>query len=178
MPTEPPLTIRPAVPGDLPALREIFAAAKRFMRAHGNLHQWDGPYPEDALLLGQIAQGVCFLVEAAGEPVGTFCCLPSPEPTYAEIDGAWPEDGPYYVIHRLAANGKARGVAAACFGFCAARGLPLRIDTHRDNTVMQALLAKNGFAYCGVIRLADGAERLAYYRGIRRGENKKIRKNK
>ncbi len=121
MPTEPALTIRPALPGDLPTLRKIFDAAKQFMHTHGNPHQWDGPYPEDALLLDQIARGVCYLVEAAGKAVGTFCCLPSPDPTYAEIDGAWPEDGPYFVVHRLASDGRARGVAAACFAFCAAR---------------------------------------------------------
>lgn len=165
MPTEPALTIRPALPGDLPTLRKIFDAAKQFMHTHGNPHQWDGPYPEDALLLDQIARGVCYLVEAAGKAVGTFCCLPSPDPTYAEIDGAWPEDGPYFVVHRLASDGRARGVAAACFAFCAARGLPLRIDTHRDNKIMQTLLAKNGFQYCGVIRLTNGEPRLAYYRG-------------
>ena len=83
MPTEPALTIRPALPGDLPTLRKIFDAAKQFMHTHGNPHQWDGPYPEDALLLDQIARGVCYLVEAAGKAVGTFCCLPSPDPTYA-----------------------------------------------------------------------------------------------
>ena len=42
---------------------------------------------------------------------------------------------------------------------------PLRIDTHRDNKIMQTLLAKNGFQYCGVIRLTNGEPRLAYYRG-------------
>ena len=56
-------------------------------------------------------------------------------------------------------------MAKACFAFCAARGLALRIDTHRDNTVMQDLLCKNGFVYCGVIHLAEnGEERLAYQR--------------
>ena len=79
--------------------------------------------------------------------------------------GAWPDDAPYLTIHRLASNGKAHGVAKACFAFCAARGLALRIDTHRDNTVMQDLLRKNGFVYCGVIHLAEnGEERLAYQR--------------
>ena len=49
-------------------------------------------------------------------------------------------------------------MAKACFAFCAARGLALRIDTHRDNTVMQDLLRKNGFVYCGVIHLAENAK--------------------
>jgi len=40
----------------------------------------------------------------------------------------------------------------------------LRIDTHRDNKIMQHNLTKHGFSYCGVIYLASGDERLAYQR--------------
>ena len=35
-------------------------------------------------------------------------------------------------------------------------------DTHRDNTIMQHLITKHGFTYCGIILLANGDERLAY----------------
>ena len=38
----------------------------------------------------------------------------------------------------------------------------LRIDTHRDNYVMQRLLEKNGFVRCGLIDLREGGERIAY----------------
>lgn len=166
------IKIRPAVPADLPQLMDIFTAAKAFMAAHGNPRQWGPDYPGEARMRAQIAQGVCYLMEEGGAAVGTFCCLPGAEPSYAQIAGAWPDDAPYLTIHRLAANGKAHGVARACFAFCAARGLPLRIDTHRDNTVMQDLLRKNGFAYCGVIRLAEnGEERLAYCRPADRAAN-------
>ena len=40
----------------------------------------------------------------------------------------------------------------------------LRVDTHRDNRVMQHLLLQHGFTYCGIIHLASGDERLAYQR--------------
>lgn len=113
----------------------------------------------------EITRGVCYVVEEAGEMVGTFCAIPGAEPTYQVIyDGAWPNDNPYLTIHRLASNGKAAGVARACFAFCAAKGLPLRADTHADNHVMQDLLAKNGFVHCGRILLANGSPRLAYCR--------------
>lgn len=36
-------------------------------------------------------------------------------------DGAWHLDQPYGTIHRLASNGKARGVSRACFDFCTAQ---------------------------------------------------------
>ena len=42
----------------------------------------------------------------------------------------------------------------------------LKIDTHRDNRIMQHLLDKNGFTYCGIIYLDDGTERLAYQKQL------------
>lgn len=165
------MTIRPAVPADLPALLDIFTAAKAFMVRTGNPHQWREGYPGADLMKEEIARGVCYLVEENGEAVGTFCAIPGEEPTYKVIyDGAWPDEEPYLTIHRLAANGKARGVAKACFAFCAERGVPLRIDTHADNHVMQNLLAENGFSYCGRILLANGSPRLAYHRPARKPE--------
>lgn len=165
------MTIRPAKPRDLPVLLDIFKAAKAFMVRTGNPHQWREGYPGSALMEEEIARGVCYLVEEAGEAVGTFCAIPGEEPTYKVIyDGAWPSDAPYLTIHRLASNGKAGGVAAACFAFCAAKGLDLRIDTHADNHVMQDLLARNGFTHCGRILLANGSPRLAYHRPARKSE--------
>ena len=40
----------------------------------------------------------------------------------------------------------------------------IRIDTHRDNRIMQHLLERHGFRYCGIIYLLSGDERLAYQR--------------
>ena len=150
--------IRPAAEADLPQLLEIFEQAKRFMAAHGNPRQWGPDYPGEARMRSQIADGVCYIVEEGGAAVGTFCCLPGAEPSYAVIEGgAWPDDAPYLTIHRLASNGKVHGVAKACFAFCAARGLALRIDTHRDNTVMQDLL--NRYTYSLLRRHPPGRKR-------------------
>ena len=41
----------------------------------------------------------------------------------------------------------------------------IRIDTHRDNKVMQNAIAKAGFEYCGIIHCWNGDERLAYQFG-------------
>ncbi len=63
------------------------------------------------------------------------------------------------------------GSAAAgiCFSWCAEQAKmhgcsSLRADTHQDNRIMQHLLQKNGFVYCGVIHLANGVLRLAFER--------------
>ena len=158
------MNIRPAQPGDLPALLEIFAHARAFMAQTGNPTQWPATYPGAELMQQQIARGVWYVLEGHPRPEATLCYIPGPEPTYAEIyDGGWPDDAPYATIHRMASAGRVHGAAAICFAWCAARGLPLRADTHADNKVMQHLLEKNGFVRCGNITLADGTSRIAYH---------------
>ena len=172
--------IRPATEADLPALRPVFEAAKGIMRADGNLEQWAAPgFPGDALLLRDIARGGGYVISSEVEKssvmpgstghlspriVAYFALLPSPEPTYTHIEGAWLTDEPYGVIHRMASYPEEHGIFAAIIDFAAARYAHLRIDTHRDNRIMQHLIEKHGFTYCGVIWLEDGTDRLAYER--------------
>ena len=101
---------------------------------------------------------------AAPRPVAYFALLPSPEPTYEFIDGAWLTDEPYGVIHRIASYPDVHGVFSAIINFAAVRYPHLRIDTHRDNRIMQHVIAAAGFTCCGIIWLPDGTERLAYER--------------
>jgi hypothetical protein len=96
--------------------------------------------------------------------VAYFALLPSPEPTYSHIDGAWLTNEPYGVIHRIASYPEVHGIFSAIIDFAAARYPHLRIDTHRDNRIMQHLIDTAGFTYCGIIWLEDGTERLAYER--------------
>ena len=77
-------------------------------------------------------------------------------------DGAWVNDTPYGVVHRIASAGTVKGAGFFCVQWAFRRCGNLRIDTHRDNTVMQNMLRKNGFSYCGIIHLENGDERLAF----------------
>ena len=149
----------------------VFEAAKAIMRADGNHDQWGAPgFPGDALLLRDIARGGGFVISSAADGeveksiVAYFALLPSPEPTYDVIDGAWLTDEPYGVIHRIASYPEVHGIFSAIIDFAAARYPHLRIDTHRDNRIMQHLIDMAGFTYCGVIWLEDGTDRLAYER--------------
>ena len=101
---------------------------------------------------------------AAPRIVAYFALLPSPEPTYDVIDGAWLTDEPYGVIHRMASYPDIHGIFSTIIDYAASRFSRLRIDTHRDNRIMQHLIEKHGFTYCGIIWLEDGSERLAYER--------------
>ena len=106
-----------------------------------------------------------------------FAFLPSPEPTYAKIyDGEWIDDvKPYHVVHRIASYPDAHGIFSSIMDFCFSHDTNIRIDTHRDKTmvstnrqIMQHNILKHGFTYCGIIYLQSGDERLAYQKMVSR----------
>ena len=52
--------------------------------------------------------------------------------------------------------------------FCFSHDTNIRIDTHRDNKIMQHNILKHGFTFCGIIYLLSGDERLAYQKVVNR----------
>ena len=147
---------------------EIFEGAKRIMRASGNLTQWNDGYPSEENVMNDIRNGHCFLLCEGDEILASMALIPGPEPTYSYIEGEWPDESRYYVIHRIATAVSGRNVAKIlfdwAFGEIAKDGCDtIRIDTHRDNCIMKHILAKYGFAECGVIYLANGDPRDAYF---------------
>ena len=98
-------------------------------------------------------------------PIGYFAFIPSPEPTYSYIEGgSWLDDSPYHVVHRVASYPHVHGVFRAIMDWCFSQDPNIRIDTHRDNRIMQHCILRYGFTYCGIIYLQSGDERLAYQR--------------
>ncbi len=161
------MEIRKARPEELERLMELFEHGKSIMRQSGNHHQWTGGYPSRELVAGEIAAGDSYVcIDNEDAIVGTFSFYEGGEPTYSSIyNGEWLDDSrPYGVIHRLASTPDSHGVAEACFRWCGERNPNLRADTHRDNHIVQRLLQKHGFSYCGIIYLQNGDERLAYQR--------------
>ena len=157
------MEIRRAKTENLDKILQIYEQAKIFMRQQGNHNQWTGGYPGAETILEDIARGEFFLCMEKEEILGVFCFFCRPDPTYAKIyDGAWLNDEPYGVIHRIAVSAHRKGVAAACYEYALTQCDNLRIDTHTDNIPMQRSLAKNGFTYCGVIHLANGDPRIAF----------------
>ncbi len=158
-------TIRKAsLPKDSERLMEVFAAAKDIMAADGNTNQWTDGYPSLDIVQSDIEKDGGFVVEDDGKIVAYFAFLPSPEPTYDKIyDGKWLDNSkPYHVVHRIASFPEAHGIFKSIMEFCFANEHNIRIDTHRDNKIMQHNIEKHGFKYCGIIHLANGDERLAY----------------
>lgn len=147
---------------------EIFAEAKLKMRGCGNMHQWEGNYPSEAILENDIRRGFSYVLEDEGLVVATFVLAICPEPTYNTIyEGAWIDDeAPYGTIHRIASCSSAHGLFGFILNWCFSQIKNIRIDTHRDNAIMRHLMDKHGFDYCGIIYLESGDERLAYQKTI------------
>ena len=158
--------IREAKQTDMPDIMKVMEAAKKIMRSSGNMHQWGEGYPSEAVITSDMEKSGGFVIEDEGRIVGYFAFLPSPEPTYHKIyDGKWLDDElPYHVVHRIASYPDAHHIFSDMIDFCFAHDANIRIDTHRDNTIMQHNLQKHGFTYCGIIYLASGDKRLAYQR--------------
>ena len=155
--------IRKATYEDIPALMHIFECAKGIMRASGNMHQWGSGYPSEEIVCKDIDAGVCYVMCDDDTIVATMAFIPGPDPTYSVIEGgAWPNNEPYHVIHRIAVAVPGRGCARSLLDWAFERADTVRIDTHRDNLIMHHILRSYGFEYCGVIYLANGDPRDAY----------------
>lgn len=165
------MTIRKTTLADLPVVMDIYAYAREQMAAAGN-PQWAGGRPSEETIKADIEVGNSYVLETepgeTGETdggclVGVFTLILGDEPTYALIeDGAWLNDEPYGTLHRIASNGKARGVMQAALAFCESVSPNMRVDTHEKNLAMQHILEKNGYVYCGRIYVDDGTPRRAY----------------
>ena len=162
------MEIRKSTFQDVPRMMEIYSYARKFMAAHGNPRQW-GPrnWPPEDLIRRDIQAGNSYVcVNDEGRVIGTFYFVQGKdiEPTYSVIeDGAWLDNSPYGVVHRIAGDGSEKGIGSFCIQWAFRQCGHLRIDTHGDNTVMQNLVKKLGFVYCGVIHVVEDSDpRLAY----------------
>lgn len=133
------MTIRLATYEDIPAIMPVIDAAREMMHASGNVNQWINGYPSEQVIQADIARDGGFVVM---------------------------NDEPYYVIHRLASWPDVHGIWDCVLEWAFERTSALRVDTHRDNHIMQHNILKHGFTYCGIIYLLSGDERLAYQKTI------------
>ena len=157
------LSVRKATIEDIDTIMNIYASAREFMKKTGNPDQWGSSYPPRALIEEDIRSGICRAVCDESGIHGVFALLEEADPSYEYIEnGAWPDDGPYVTIHRIAGDGKVRGVFACAAGYCKQYARNVRIDTHARNVVMQRHIESNGFEKCGTVYLANGSPRIAY----------------
>lgn len=156
--------IRKAQKDDLTSIMEIYETAQDFMIETGNPTQWGHAYPSEELIRDDIEKEVCYLICDDDAVCGVFALFSGDEPTYSYIEnGEWLNDDSYVTIHRIASDGKSRGIFNCALTYCKSISDNIRIDTHESNSIMQRLIEKNGFVKCGTIYVADGTPRLAYH---------------
>ena len=157
---------------DIASVMEVIADAQRRLRDSG-VDQWQDGYPTAEIIAADVAQVESYVYTIDNKIVATAVISFAGEITYTEIDGKWMDDSPYVVIHRLAvrAGYERQCLAVKMFDFAhtlaAERGITsARVDTHRDNSSMQSLLAGQGYKLCGEITLQSGAKRIAYQKQL------------
>lgn len=130
--------------------------------------QWRPDYPTRETILEDIAQNMGYTFVDEQGIIGYCCIIIGDEPAYRQIEGAWKTNRPYAVVHRMAFNKKARGGGRSKEAFdlikelCLAKNIhAIRVDTQDENKVMQHILVREGFAYCGLIQFGGGPK-LAY----------------
>ena len=162
------MIIRHSTERDFDRIMEIYSFARRYMAEHGNPDQW-GPtnWPPEELIHSDIQDRNSYVcINDEGTVIGTFYFIQGRdiEPTYRNItDGAWLDESPYGVVHRIAGDGSEKGIGAFCINWTFEQCGHLRIDTHSDNKVMQNLVKKLGFVHCGTIYVEeDNNPRLAF----------------
>lgn len=173
------MEIRRTKPEELDTVMAIYGYAQQFMADNGNPNQWKKVHPPKEMIEQDIAEGKCYVGVEEEKIAAVFYFAIEEDPTYIKIvDGAWKNNRPYAVVHRVASAACAydkatdtmpipgaiavKGAAGHCLEWAAQQYDNIRMDTHRDNIPMQTLLNKCGFSYCGIIYLANGDERMAY----------------
>lgn len=150
---------------ELDKVMQIYQRARHFMAEHGNPTQWGNSKPSKEQIEQDILTQKSYVCVDDGELVGVFYFAKEEDPTYQKIEyGKWLNTNPYAVVHRIASAGIVKGVGAFCLEWAMKHTENLRIDTHKDNIVMQNMLKKCGFVHCGTIYLEDGEQRMAFHK--------------
>ena len=157
------MNVRNANMSDLDKIMTIYRIAQEFMINNGNPTQWGLEYPARDLILSDIANNRCKVIEDESGIHAVFALFDGIDPTYVNItDGEWLNEEPYLTIHRIASDGKAHGIFVFALDYCKDLTDNIRIDTHQNNLIMQKLIERNGFIKCGIIYVGDGTPRIAY----------------
>lgn len=154
--------IRLATKEDIEKILIIYDIARNFMRKNNNHSQWINNYPSRNLLIEDIEKEQLYVIYDDKDIHGVFSFIIGEDITYNYIEGKWLNNDVYGTIHRIASDGSRKNIMKDCLNFCKQQIDNLRIDTHKDNTLMQKLILNNDFEYCGIIYVSDGSPRLAY----------------
>lgn len=170
------MLVRLAEEKDLPQAVKIVEQAKKFL-AEQNIDQWQSGYPNAEVLREDIAKKQLYVCQKDDSnpqsPLMAIAVLSyEKEDSYEQIEGKWngqetTDTVEYAVIHRVAVSPdfQGRGCAKAIFAHLQTQARAylgengyIRVDTHPENKIMQAVILKNGYSYTGIIHVEEGNE--------------------
>lgn len=154
--------IRLANYSDLAQVLDVIQDAKNLFTEKGST-QWqdlDG-YPNRETFIQDIDNNSLYVKVVDNRVVGVMALSRSREKAYDIIyDGKWLNDDKYYVVHRLAVKKECygKGYAKELLKFAdevtKSEGVyNIKVDTMRNNIIMQNLLINCGYIECGIILL-------------------------
>lgn len=168
------MILRKSTINDIDRMVEIALDGKALLKESG-INQWQVPtYPSREVFLKDLNNGVGYVLEDNNKVIGICAIISGIEETYNHlISGAWLTSNPYMTIHRGAISKETYGHHTIDYLFTEATNLAksqgihsLRADTHEENVRMRKALERNGFKYCGEVRLLwgdeQGAKRVVY----------------
>lgn len=151
--------VRKAKITDAKAISEIFEDAKAKF-ALDKTYQWKGMYPNVNNFYEDLDKEIVIVDEIDGVVCGCATIVLSIDQNYNQIDGKWLNDDKYLSVHRIATKKEylCCGVAFRLLKEVEKIALSkdiknIKIDTHKDNKSMQALLNKLEYKLCGEIIL-------------------------
>lgn len=161
------MIFRKATVEDIDAVTQIMAAASRRLGAAG-VDQWQRGYPNRGSVERDVEDGVGVVLCEGDTILAYGAVIFTGEPAYDDITGGeWlTTEGDYACIHRLCVNeifvgmGFSKQFMMAVEAMASERVGSIRIDTHPDNKIMQGLIRKMGYTYCGDVVIES--RRLAY----------------
>ena len=168
------MIFRKAEEKDIDNIMIIIKQAQESLKELG-VDQWQDNYPNREVILNDIENKNSYVLESEKGIVATAMFSLEKDSTYDKIyEGIWITDGPYAVIHRIAVSKESKGknISSEFLGemvrICSENNInSIKIDTHKDNIVMQKFLKKNNFKYCGIIYLEDNSPRIAFEKLIK-----------
>ncbi len=160
------MIFRKATTEDIDTIERMIKAASGRLGAAG-IDQWQRGYPNRTSIENDVEAGVGMVLALGNEILAYGAVIFTGELAYDDLtDGQWLTNGEYAVVHRLCVSeifvgmGFAKQFMSAAEAMAAERVKSFRIDTHPDNKIMQNLVERMGFTYCGDVVIES--RRLAY----------------
>lgn len=160
------MIFRKATTEDIDTIERMIKAASGRLGAAG-IDQWQRGYPNRTSIENDVEAGVGMVLALGNEILAYGAVIFTGELAYNDLTGGqWLTNGEYAVVHRLCVSeifvgmGFAKQFMSAAEAMAAERVKSFRIDTHPDNKIMQNLVERMGFTYCGDVVIES--RRLAY----------------